>query len=257
LFFLFLLVCAWLVYVLKIGGDNPDAFPGWRHLVHLAGPIALLTGAALYRFVPQARPRWVALGAAILLTNLGVLHLCQPRIAADWRQVFAARTPSALRAPSHYYAWLRAHVRPTDTIASCLAGELPYIVDADSIDMLGLNDRVIARQGTFDPDGPVDSKTDMPAVLERRPDIIEGYISATRLRAGQPRSQLVDHRRAMLDATINHPIFENEYLFLLNGPYDSLDRALFLRRDYWARHPRKQELQCVPVLQTSLYLRQQ
>lgn len=66
---------------------------------------------------------------------------------------------------------------PQTTISSSYGGALPYIVDAVHIDALGLNTPYIARHGTFDPDGPQDSKTDMRWVIEQRPDIVEGYLS--------------------------------------------------------------------------------
>ena len=48
------------------------------------------------------------------------------------------------------------------------------------------------------------------------------------------------------------PIFQNEYIFFVNAPYEHLDRALFLRRSYWESHPMKSLLNGVPVSETSL-----
>jgi hypothetical protein len=50
----------------------------------------------------------------------------------------------------------------------------------------------------------------------------------------------------------NH-IFKDEYLFIVNGPYKSLDRALFIHRGSWQQHSDKAKLQCTPVTETSLY----
>ena len=36
------------------------------------------------------------------------------------------------------------------------------------------------------------------------------------------------------------------------GRYDRLDRAVFLRRDFWDTHPRRDTLDCVPVVETAL-----
>jgi len=66
-------------------------------------------------------------------------------------------------------------------------------VDAVHIDALGLNTLYITRHGTFDPDGPQDSKTDTRWVIEQRPDIVEvplGPGAAPRRRPGR------DHRYA-------------------------------------------------------------
>ena len=67
-----------------------------------------------------------------------------------------------------YVAWLTSLATPTTTISSSYAGALPFVVDAVHIDALGLNTPYIARHGTFDPDGPQDSKTDMRWVIEQR-----------------------------------------------------------------------------------------
>jgi len=45
---------------------------------------------------------------------------------------------------------------------------------------------------------------------------------------------------------------EREYVFVRNAPYDRMDRAAFLRADFWKNHPRRDMLDCVPVNQTAL-----
>ena len=52
---------------------------------------------------------------------------------------------------------------------------------------------------------------------------------------------------------LNSSIFQNEYLLLINGLYESLDRALFIHRLYWEKHPQRAELHCIPVIPTPLY----
>ena len=49
--------------------------------------------------------------------------------------------------------------------------------------------------------------------------------------------------------------FRSEYCFVANAPYEHHDRALFLRREFLESNPRKAELTCIPVAETTLYSR--
>ena len=93
------------------------------------------------------------------------------------------------RATRPITAWLASVASPTTTISSSYGGAIPFIVDAVHIDALGLNTPYIARHGTFDPDGPQDSKTDMRWVIEQRPDIVDGYCRAWRCSAAPLRTR--------------------------------------------------------------------
>jgi hypothetical protein len=185
-----------------------------------------------------------------------------------WRQVAAAvglalaadvggllvQAPGGPRpGAADYNAWLASLSGPTTTISSSYGGALPFLIDAVHIDAFGLNTPYIARHGTFDPDGPQDSKTDMGWVVEQRPDIIEGYLSGlTLLRGATPDEIVGTRRRKMILEMVSSPRFQREYVFVRNAPYDRLDRAVFLRRDFWEGHPRRDALDCVPVAETSL-----
>ena len=150
-------------------------------------------------------------------------------------------------------AWLASVASPTTTISSSYGGALPFIVDAVHIDAFGLNTPYIARHGTFDPDGPQDSKTDMRWVIEQRPDIVEGYLSGLALLRGAGPDEIIGaRRRKMILEMVSSPRFQREYVFVRNAPYDRLDRAIFLRRDFWEAHPRRDTLDCVPVAETAL-----
>jgi hypothetical protein len=204
-------------------------------------------------------PAWV------LVTMTGLITVVRDR---RWRQVVAALT-LALAADlgvllahrgggprpgnAAYYAWLSSVARPTTTISSSYGGALPYLVDAVHIDALGLNTPYIARHGTFDPDGPQDSKTDMRWVIDQRPDIVEGYLSGRALLRGAGPDEIIGaRRRKMILEMVSSPRFQREYVFVRNAPYDRMDRALFLRRDFWEAHPRRDTLDCVPVAETAL-----
>jgi hypothetical protein len=234
------LFVVYVVYVASAGGDPPTAFPLWRQFVHVAPAWVILAMTGLTRVVPHRR--WGQIAAAVglaLAANAGVFLV---------HERGGPRPGSA-----DYTAWLSSLATPTTTISSSYAGALPFVVDAVHIDALGLNTPHIARHGTFDPDGPQDSKTDMRWVVEQRPDIIEGYLSGLALlRGAGPDEILGTRRRKMVLEMVSSPQFQREYVFVRNAPYDRMDRAAFLRRDFWEAHPRRDTLDCVPVSQTVL-----
>ena len=254
LLFLLAFCAAYVCYIVKVGGDNYWAFPYWRHVLHLMPFISLLVAVGLVNLLPQSRP----LRAALLGVLLGVSAYQLPQkhegvMLADARQTLN-NYPTLAHAPhNEYYLWLAELADTNTVIASGLGGELPFVVDAIHIDVLGLNDRWIAHHGRFDPDGPVDSKTDMDWTLKQRPDIIEGYVSGKKIIAGRARQEIVTSRKQMTNALLNNPIFQRDYVFVVNAPYDHLDRAVFMRTEYWLSHPLRHQLDCVPVLRTSLY----
>jgi arabinofuranosyltransferase len=234
------LFVAYILYMVSAGGDPPTAFPVWRQFVHVAPAWVLVVMAGLTSVVRDRRwPQVAAVAGVALVTNAGVL-LVQgrggPRAGA-----------------ADYYAWLASLATPTTTISSSYGGALPFLIDAVHIDALGLNTPYIARHGTFDPDGPQDSKTDMRWVIDQRPDIIEGYLSGLALlRGDDPTTIIGARRRKMILETVSSPRFQREYVFVRNGPYERMDRAVFLRRDFWEAHPRHNALDCVPVGETAL-----
>ena len=152
-----------------------------------------------------------------------------------------------------FVGWLASISSPTTTISSSYGGGLPYLIDAVHIDALGLSTPYIARHGTFTPNGPQDSKTDMRWVIEQRPDIVEGYLSGLALLRGAGTDEIIGpRRRKMILEMLSSPKFHREYVFVRNAPYEAMDRAVFLRRDFWEAHPRRGELDCVPVADTAL-----
>jgi hypothetical protein len=235
-----LLFVAYIVYMASAGGDPPSAFPAWRQFIHVA-PAWLLVAMTGLTTVVRDR-RWRQVGAAVavaLAADLGVL-LVQER---------GGPRPGALA----YVEWLASIASPTTTISSSYGGAIPFTIDAVHIDALGLNTAYIARHGTFDPDGPQDSKTDMRWVIEQRPDIVEGYLPGLALLRGASTEEIIGtRRRKMILEMVSSPRFQREYVFVRNAPYDRMDRALFLRRDFWEAHPRRDTLDCVPVAETKL-----
>ena len=234
------LFVAYILYMVSAGGDPPSAFPMWRQFIHIAPAWALVAMTGLVSVVRDRRWRQVAVVIALALaSNVGML-LVQGR---------GGPRPGVLV----FVEWLSSISSPETTISSSYGGGLPYMVDAVHIDALGLSTPYIARHGTFDPDGPQDSKTDMRWVMDQRPDIVEGYLSGLALLRGASPDEIIGpRRRKMILEMLSSPRFQREYVFVRNAPYESMDRAVFLRRDFWDAHPRRGELDCVPVADTAL-----
>ncbi len=128
----------WSAYVAAIGGD---IFPAWRHLIIVVVIAALLAAQGLAWLLRRlAAPKWVLWFTTALL--LGFL------LVQQWRD------PEDRRALRERWEWdgeviglLLKHAfgaqKPLMAVDS--AGCLPYFSDLPALDMLGLNDRHIAR----------------------------------------------------------------------------------------------------------------
>ncbi len=154
-------LAVWLVYVAGIGGD---IFPGRRHLAPALVFLALLA-AGLWE---RARGRWRtwAPTAAALLLALG---------ASQWLD------PENRRALVERWEWdgklvgemlARAFGGEQPLLAVDPAGCLPYFSNLPAVDMLGLNDRAIARSAGRGRGWLGHEAGDGAAVLARQPDLI-------------------------------------------------------------------------------------
>jgi arabinofuranosyltransferase len=164
-----LLFLALFAPALAVSGG--DSFPLWRFYVPLAPVLFLAAAEGLERLL-AARPRpartvSLARGLAAVAVLAALLF--------PWSRFL----PEIQRESSWVRHWeslgrqLAAILPPETTIALCPVGALPYRSGFRTIDMLGLNDRQIAR---VEPDRsyyyPGHQRHDGAAVLARRPDLI-------------------------------------------------------------------------------------
>jgi hypothetical protein len=250
------LAVVFAAYVVRAGGDNTSAFPYWRHLLHAAPLLAFLAATGLVGVAPRSRTLRAALAAALVATSTAsTLGVHGDRLRREVREDLRRFPHLAHRPPSAYDRWLARLASPDTVIASSAAGEMPFVVDAVHLDMLGLNDRHIAHEGRFDPRGPVDSKSDPAYVLGRRPDVLQLPVVVSKILEAEGDRAPVLRRGQMSWAIVRDPRFRDEYLLVRNAPYSHRDVALFVRRGWWQTHPRKDELQVVPFAETGLYRR--
>jgi arabinofuranosyltransferase len=180
--YLCLLLTAWTGYLVYIGGDNlPQSrlfFPALPFL-YLLGVAGALDVLQTLRLRLQGGARRLAVGLALVLLLAVTL---QPSTDA---------LGDAARERKLMGTWLREHVPPHYVIATAAAGALPYYSRLRTIDVLGINDRHIAHEGTRVPGRAAGhDKYDSEYVLVRRPEIIiiVDYLDRS------PRCRAVDYR---------------------------------------------------------------
>jgi hypothetical protein len=168
--FLTLTPLLWSVYLIFIGGGN---FSGYRHFVPVVAILAVAIahgGDRVWSFLKGPRARLiVGLGMAILLI-LNVSAQMQNkefRRARETSWVWAGRDIALMLVDAY------GHQQPT--LAVTAAGSIPFWTRFPCIDMLGLNDRHIARHRPKDfGHGTIGHEHgDGAYILSRAPDIIQ------------------------------------------------------------------------------------
>ena len=158
---------AWLVYLAIIGGD---IFAAWRQLVVAAVVAALLAADGLEWLIARFPRRRRTLAAAAA-ASLGLLAVLQATDAENDR----ARTERWEWDGEVIGRLLRAAFGPRQPLlATDLAGCIPYFSGLPTIDMLGLNDRWLARHPPADfGTGQIGHELgDGTYVLDRCPDLV-------------------------------------------------------------------------------------
>jgi hypothetical protein len=249
------LLIIYVTYVAKVGGDPDSAFPMWRHFVHIAPVWALLLALLTVRLPLPSAARIATIVLAVVLSDAVIARQNWKWVAVEPARLIERDGLLHLEPIDPYFAWVQRISDNQTVSAASLVGKWGWYVSGNEIDILGLNDRHIAHEGHFDPGGPVDSKTDMAYVLEKHPDLIDGYMSGMALRDGVCATDITHpFRPAMIQGLIESPIFKSEYLFVANAPYSALDRALFVRRDHISRTAGV-SIAVVPVTDTILFSR--
>ncbi len=139
---LFVLIAIWSVYVASVGGD----FMEFRFLVPVAPLLAILVALALDAL---RRPllRWAFVAVWVAASGL---HAERFHDEAGVESI--ALLASHLQAPSdqwvHVGEVLRSTFRGADPLVATMAsGAVPYASGLETVDMLGVNDRWVARHG--------------------------------------------------------------------------------------------------------------
>ncbi len=242
-------LCVFGLMIIKVGGDDYAAFPYWRHALQITPVLSFLTFYSLEQLQASSGVTALVLASFFVWPLLGLVPNVQSANLRDHAFDGLRRgRPMANQPFNPFFLWMRPLTDSRTLISTSLAGELPLAVDATHIDALGLNDEFIAHHGGFDPHGTIDSKSDMTYVMSRRPDIVEGYVSASSILRRLPLSELIKTRPKMVMDMFTNDLFRNEYVFVTNAPYSSFDRAIFMRKDFYEQLVRRGDpLRAIPV----------
>lgn len=156
----------WAIYVALIGGD---IFPGYRHMM----PLIVIFSVAIVESL-------ISLSAARTVLKMAFLASALSFTLMWFNQ---KNDPENLRAIEERWEWngqvaglfLKAAFKESEPLLAVdPAGCLPYFSELPSLDMLGLNDRTIARRvlSNFGKGMLGHEKGDGLYVLDRFPDIV-------------------------------------------------------------------------------------
>lgn len=244
-------VGVYFLVVAKAGGDNVSAFPMWRHGLNVS---VLIIFCAFFS-IHYLSQRYAKKFSVVVVLLLFILPLLISAPDYNARFLRAELISNIKRFPdlsnvynnNEFLLWIKSISDENTVISTALAGALPLTVDAFHIDVLGLNDEIIAHNGTFDVDGPIDSKSDMGYVISQRPDIIEGYMNAKQIIKSENLQRVISIRKKMNLELINSQIFKNEYLIITNAPYEVFNRVLFVHKSYYQKIRNKHDIKVMPV----------
>lgn len=164
------MVVLFTAYIVAVGGDH---FPGFRFFAPILPFLAVLLAYGLRQALTLLRARTApaAVLAVIVVAGLCAFNLTRSAsfddvIRGDDESVWAWREIGW---------WLADHSRPGDSMAALGAGAIPYYSNHPAVDLLGLNDKHIARLAVKNMGGGVagHEKRDPGYVLsQRRPTYI-------------------------------------------------------------------------------------
>lgn len=158
-------VCIWTTCVYCLGGDT---FAMFRFLLPAIPALFLILAWSWSSIAPQLKPVARYTGLFVIAVALGVSHvqsyragrslISEARLARSWASVGL---------------WFKEHTPEDTRIATIVIGAVGYFSERPIIDMLGLTDRTIAREGDIYPKSHHGhARYHTSYVLERDPDIV-------------------------------------------------------------------------------------
>ncbi len=165
----------YFVYIVAVGGDYKPT-----HRFFIAALPTLYLFLVLFirdfslrmsRFAPASMSRSVP---NLITVALAGLYLAVSVPLHRETQEFMQACKAKIRIDRACSDWLIRNASPTETLATEVAGRIPFYTGMVTYDMSGLNDRHIARNAIpFDGMLPAGhDRTDAPYIVARRPDYI-------------------------------------------------------------------------------------
>jgi arabinofuranosyltransferase len=166
-----LVIAGSLGYMVTTGGD---AFGEFRFMAH-AMPLVLVLAAAGVVTLGVGRPVMVVAAVAFLVTAI-----------SPWRSPSALTNPGNNGDPPDQIATailIKKNAGPDTRVAVMAAGIVPYLTHMEAVDMLGKNDRHVARLRPFPGAKVGHGKLDPAYSLATEPDLVVSYRSIDYVRA--------------------------------------------------------------------------
>jgi arabinofuranosyltransferase len=141
------LIITWLVvviyslYVIAVGGDH---FPGYRFFTPILPFFALLLVAGLYQIGDMLPTAWKTARMPLILALVVGLSTFNLSRSSNFDQIIRGDDESVWIWREIGW-WLADHGQPQESMAAMGAGAIPYYSRHPTIDLLGLNDKHIAR----------------------------------------------------------------------------------------------------------------
>jgi hypothetical protein len=170
-----MIIVFWCLYLIELGGDLKE----FRLFVPILPFIILLIIWILFEFIEQTAVRWALLG----LLFSGSLHH-----ALTFQGTSSIKTINELRQTSEQWIMVGnvfKEIFPSGevTIATSAIGAIPYYSRLPTVDMLGINDRWIAKNGIiFKKDFIAERSMTLDQLQSRNVNLVLGYpqITATK-----------------------------------------------------------------------------
>jgi arabinofuranosyltransferase len=221
-----------LVYLALVAIVGGDALPMYRFVVPVIPVMAVVFTAGLARLLSALQESFGEQRRSSLFASWALLMVV---VAVQILPAYRGRQAQYVDADRERMGdrvaigmWLGEHY-PNATIAVNAAGAIPFYSGLNTIDMLGLNDRHIARVevGALGQGVAGHEKFDPDYVLERGPDII--FIGRNELTLdpyGGLRFVWLEGDRRLQQ----HPVFKEHYQ-LVNEPVGLENFTFYLRKD--------------------------
>jgi len=218
-----LLIAAFVVFFLRVGGDGQAYYRMWFWMLPM---FALLFGEALGRLSAQGDRRARVWGAAFAGVVL-VFNLQHSLIGGELERV---RRDESLGQDAVLIAERLAEAYPDARVAANNVGVLSYVSGLPVLDMLGLTDRHIAKAPGKPLGFPAHESHDGQYVLDQEPDII--FYGIPLAYPGKPSRREVLSVAYPSDLDLREdPRFERDYRLHYLDLGDGRFSPLFRRRD--------------------------
>lgn len=215
------LLAAWMAYVAASGGDWMPYFRFFvpvlplLYVVMLHGLIDVAAAAASLVRTRQSVVRAVLVAVAVAAVAGSSLRAYDDTSARDPSGFHSDILPGSVKVSTHRAIglWLRDHLPPDATVAQIATGIVPYYSDLPTLDMLGVNDRHIARLDHRVPHQPAGhDKEDGAYILLAKPAVIWLSVGPE----GAPRSRREDYAPPIDEriAPVITSITQNLYLWV-------------------------------------------